>query len=87
MGHMTILLLVLLWDPVTTHCDGSLAQDLSHYEVEAAMCEAKQLFSVGTTTDTQMDLGITVLPGEVWCLRVHAWDLAGNSSKDCIGGC
>ena len=77
------MFLVLLWDPVTLNCDGSPANDVAYYEVEAAMCQAKQLFFVGTTTDTQFDLGVTVQPGEAWCLRVHAWDFAGNSSREC----
>ncbi len=79
-----LLGLLLLWDAVTLNCDGSPTQDVTYYEVEAAMCQAKQLFFVGTTTELQMDLGVTVLPGEAWCLRVHAWDEAGNSSRGCV---
>ena len=70
------------WGPVTTNCDGSLATDLVAYEVKASY-EASALLTRAVVLPDQLStiIDLDPAPGQVLFVRVHAWDVAGNSSE------
>ena len=71
------------WDPMTTNCDGTFADDVALYEVRASfersMLESVAVVPVGTH---QAEIPMTPAPGQVLYILVDAWDYAGNSSRD-----
>jgi hypothetical protein len=77
------------WDPVLTACGGGPELALAFYMVVAG-------FTPNTLVEAaRVDAPITTAvisetwdpqPEQVLYMRVHAFDVAGNSSEDCLAG-
>ena len=88
----------LSWNPPTSNCDGSMTDDLDHYDLwtERIIKTGETVWPDGSITDTATRTGLTVPlplttlsadlaypePGGMIAWRVSAVDFAGNQSCD-----
>ena len=83
MVEILLLSFLLAWQPVTTNCDGTPANDVAGYTIRIGM-ESDNLITSPLLTEPQIEVD-DPLPGQVvyWDEEIVAWDWAGNSSQDC----
>lgn len=94
---MSLLLLILLWNPVTTDCHGK-PEDIAAYEVRGQHVRllgwtqedppnpvySERAPQQGATTLTEWTMsGAPLNPGDVAWWELHALDTAGNRSNGC----
>lgn len=87
-GHVSAVTYTLRWDPVTTHTDGTPAQDLAGYTLyrrdPGGTWLARDFILAPTTTATD-----PTAPLGIVCYRVTAVDMQGQesppSNEPCMG--
>jgi hypothetical protein len=78
------MITTVAWDAVLTQCGGVVLETaLAFYMVVAGLAPVA-LQEVARTVELSASFEhAALLPGEVLYMRVHAVDVAGNSSEDC----